>query len=133
MRLDLDVRIDVAQTIAGRLDLPPAEVFRAVNDLTLKVRLLDDVEIDDADAADSRRGQIHAYRRAESARADHQHARRLHFSLSLHADFRHDQVTAVTHDLFVRQLRQVLAHFRLDHRAARNRGNDHERVAVFHR
>src|SRR5262249_10283480 len=37
VRLDLDVRIDVAQPIARRLDFAPAEIFRAVNDLPLQI------------------------------------------------------------------------------------------------
>ena len=56
---------------------------------------VDDVEIDNADAADARRGQIQAQRRAESARADQQHFRLLQLQLAFHAHFRHDQMAAV--------------------------------------
>src|SRR5262249_47973767 len=35
--LDLDVRVDVAQSIARRFDLATAEIFCAVNDLSLQV------------------------------------------------------------------------------------------------
>src|SRR5688572_33425532 len=118
MRLDLDMRIDVAQTISCGFDLATTQIFRAVNDLTLQVRLLDDVEIDDPDPAHARGRQVHSQRRPESARTDHQHARGFQFSLPLHAYFRHDQVAAVTHDLFVRKLRQFLAHFGLNYRAS---------------
>jgi hypothetical protein len=47
----------------------------------------------------------------------HQHARSFQFALPLHADFRHDEVTAVTHYFFVRQFRKRVANFFLDHRA----------------
>ena len=67
--------------------------------LPLQVAEIHDVEIDDADAADAGRRQIHRGRRAEAARADAQHAARLQLALPVHADLRHDQVPAVALDL----------------------------------
>src|SRR5215204_6097171 len=101
VRFDLDVRIDIAQTIARAFDLATAEIFGAVNDLSLKVRLFNHIEVDDADAADTGCREIHSDGRAESASSDHQHARCFQFSLPLHADLGHDQVTAVAQDLLV--------------------------------
>ena len=86
----------------------------------------------DRDPADARGGEVHPDGRTESARTDHQHARGFESSLTRHADLGHDQVTAVTQDLFVRQLRQSLSDVRLDHGASRYRRHDHDRVAVFH-
>ncbi len=101
MSLDLDVRVDVTQTISRGFDLAAAEIFRAVNDLSLQIRFFHNVEIDDTDSPDARCGQIHSHRRAEAARADHQYTRGFETTLPLHADFRHDQVTAVPQNLFV--------------------------------
>src|ERR1044072_7991296 len=39
VRFNLDVRIDIAHTIARRFDFVTPEIFRAVNDLSLQVRL----------------------------------------------------------------------------------------------
>jgi hypothetical protein len=72
-----------------------------VNDLALQIRFFHHVEIDDANPSYTGRREVHSHGRAESARSDHQHARGFQSSLSLHADLRHDQVTAVTENLFV--------------------------------
>ncbi len=76
-----------------------------MNDLSLEIRFFDDVKINDSDAANAGCGEVHSHRRAESAGADHEHARGFEFALTLHADFRHDQVTAVAQDLFVGEFR----------------------------
>jgi len=46
------------ERVAGGFDLGPAYVGGAVNDLALEVRKLDGVEIDQADLADTGRGQV---------------------------------------------------------------------------
>ena len=78
-----------------RFELRPADVGRAVDDLTLQVAEVDDVEVDDAESADARRGEIERRRRAEPAGADAEHARRLQPPLPFLADFRQQQVPAV--------------------------------------
>jgi hypothetical protein len=72
-----------------------------VNDLSLQVRLVNYIEIHDAETPDASRRQVQAERRAEAPRADHQHARRFELPLPLHPDFRHDEVTTVSRDLLV--------------------------------
>ena len=67
----------------------------AVDDLPLQVAEVDDVEVDEAERADAGRGEIERRRRAEPARADAQHARRLQPPLPFLADFGQQQVTAV--------------------------------------
>ena len=61
------------------LQLRPADVGRAVDHLALQVAVVDDVEVDEADAPDAGRGQVQRQRRAEPARADQQHAAALSF------------------------------------------------------
>ena len=78
-----------------------------MDDLALQVAEVDDVEIDDADGADTGGGQIHRGRRTEAAGADAQHAARLQPSLTVDADLRHDQVPAVTFDFVVGELREI--------------------------
>ena len=73
--------------------------------LALQVAEVDDVEVDDADAADARRGHIHGRRRSKSACADAEDASRLQLLLTIHADFRHDQVPRIALDLFRVQFR----------------------------
>src|SRR6185436_7621867 len=90
VRFDLDVRIDVAQTVARGFNLSAAEIFGSVNDLALQIRFFHDIEIDDANPSHTSGCEVHSHRRAESTRSNHQHTRRFQFSLPLHADFRHD-------------------------------------------
>ena len=54
----MDIRIEVVQTVFGRLQLRAADVGRAVQDLPLQVAEIHDVEIDETDPADFRSRQI---------------------------------------------------------------------------
>src|SRR5947209_171150 len=130
---DLHVRVDVVQPVARRLDLRSAHVLRAVDDLPLQVRRVHHVEVHDAERADARRRQVHPRRRSQPPRPDHQHARGLQTPLPLHADLRHDEVSAVARDLFVRECRErggfrlhrrTPLHFLFGRRAAGNRRYD---------
>jgi hypothetical protein len=72
-----------------------------VNHLTLQVAEIDDVEIDDADASNPRRGQIQPRGRAKSARTDAEHAALLELLLPVDTDLRHDEMPAVAFDFVV--------------------------------
>ena len=76
-----------------------------MDDLTLQVRLVDRVEVDDAERADARRGQVKQRRRAEAARAHDEHLRVLQALLPGHADVGDDQVARVALHLIDRQVR----------------------------
>ncbi len=95
--------VDVEDAIPGARQLQPADVLRAVDDLPLQIGVVDHVVVDQAQAADAGRGQIHRQRRAKAARADEQHRRRLQLLLPAHTHFGHDQMAAVALDLLVRQ------------------------------
>ena len=75
-----------------------------MEDLALQVALVDDVEVDEADAADAGRGQVERGGRAEPAGADQQHAAGLQPALPVDPDLGHDQVARVAGDLLARQL-----------------------------
>ena len=124
--VDLDIRIDVAHPVGGRIELLAADVLGAVNHLPLQVGEIHHVEIHQADAADARRRQIQPERRAQAARADQQHLGLLQLQLAFHADFRHDQMAAVAQNLV---FGQRYPGRRSDAgRAARDAGHDRERV-----
>ena len=96
---DVDQRVDLLDRVARALGLGPADVGLPVDDLALQVRLVDRVELDDAERADAGRGQVHEHRRAETAGADGEHLGVLQPLLPVHADVRDDQVAAVPADL----------------------------------
>src|SRR5262249_31903604 len=75
--------------------LAEADVGRRVEQLPLQVAVVHDVEVDDADATHTGRGQIHGRRRAQATGADAEDAPRLDAALPVHADLRHDQAAAV--------------------------------------
>src|SRR5262249_47165701 len=54
----VDQRVDLGDAAARGLGLRPAHVGHPVDDLALQVRLLDPVEVDDAQRADTRGGQV---------------------------------------------------------------------------
>src|SRR5580658_4709813 len=63
--INLNIGIQVAQAIAGCSDFRTAYVFGAEENLALQVGGIHRVEINEADAADSSRGEIEAERRAK--------------------------------------------------------------------
>jgi hypothetical protein len=72
MRDDVDVGIEIADALARGLDLRAADVGRAVEDLAMEVREIDVVEVDEADPADARRGEIRRDGAAEASGADNE-------------------------------------------------------------
>jgi hypothetical protein len=104
VQADVDQRVDLADGVARALGLGPADVGDAVDDLALQVRLVDDVELDDAERADTGGGQVHEHRRAEAARTDGEHLGVLQSLLPVHPDVRDDQVAAVPADLVDREI-----------------------------
>ena len=74
-----------------------------------------------------------AERRAETARADQQHAGLLQLQLPFHADFGHDQVPAVAEDFVFRQTYFVRHGVHLQSRATRNARNNGKRIRIVHR
>jgi hypothetical protein len=107
MSFDFDMRIDVGKSIACRVYFPTADVLRPMNYLPLQIRRVNHIKIDNTQPANARGGKIHPRWRAESAGADHQYARGFQFSLTLHANFRHDQMATVTSNLLIRERRQL--------------------------
>jgi hypothetical protein len=78
-----------------------------VDDLALKVGLVDDVEVDEADGAYPRCGEVEREGSSEAAGADAEDAGCLELLLALHADLGKDEVAGVAGDLFVGELREL--------------------------
>ncbi len=97
----VQVRVDIEQSIAGRVHLGPAHILGAVEQLALQVGDIDRVEIDDADGAHAGCGQVHGRRAAEAARADQQHLAVEQLELAHFADLVEQRVAAVANALFV--------------------------------
>ena len=72
-----------------------------MDDLALKVRVVDGVEVDDAECAYASCGQIEGQWRPQTTRADTQHLRGLELLLTLHANLGHDQVARVAQDFVI--------------------------------
>ena len=108
MGLDRDVRVQPLDQCGRAVDLGPAEVRSAVDDLALQIGERHGVVIDDAERADARRREIEQHRRAEPARADHQHPRAPQRELARSADLAQYDVAGVTLDLLIRQHRLAL-------------------------
>ena len=99
----LDERVHLEDRVLGALGLGAADVGLAVDDLALQVGLVDDVELDDADRADSGGREVQQCRRAETTGSDHQHPGVLQPFLTVQAEVGNDQVTAVAGDLVAGQ------------------------------
>src|SRR5690349_12880592 len=62
IRLDLYIRVNVVQPLGRRLDLGPADIFGAVDYLSLQIGLVNDVKIDQPDSTHTCGGQIKSKR-----------------------------------------------------------------------
>src|SRR5262249_13382000 len=90
--------------VTGGLGLGAADVRLAVDDLALQVRLVDLVELHDAERADARGGQVHQRRRAQAAGSHTEHLGGLQPLLPGHPDVGDDQVAGVPADLVYGEL-----------------------------
>ncbi len=100
------MRVQPGESSSSGLELRDADRIGVVQDLTLQIRELHHVVIDDPDAADSGGSQVERRRRSEPARAHEQHARCSQPSLSLEPDFGDADVAAVAGQLFSCQIRR---------------------------
>ena len=71
-----------------------------MNDLPLQVRQRNHVVVDDAERADAGGGEIEQHRRAEAARADHQHARAAERGLSRPAHLAQHDMAGIAFEFF---------------------------------
>src|SRR5207248_10526791 len=108
---DLDVGVDGLQGLGGGLRLRLANVGGAVKDLALQVAGVDLVEVDDAQGAHAGRRQVKRRRRAQTARAQQEHARVEQLALARATHLGQDQVPGVARDLVGREgPKAVLGH-----------------------
>ena len=98
--LDPHVRIELGNGLLRARNLGGTDVRRVVHDLALQVVERDAIVIDDAEGADAGSGEIHEQRRAQTARADHEHLGRLELLLPLAAHLAQHQVPLVALDFF---------------------------------
>ncbi len=75
-----------------------------MNYLALQVSEVNDVEVHDAQPSHARGGKVKRQRGTQPSRADAEHFRSLQLKLPFHADFRHDEVTAVAKNFVFAQL-----------------------------
>jgi hypothetical protein len=95
--------VERLQLLFGRVELGPAYIFGAVNDLALQIAEVDHVEVDEAQSADARGGEVKGEGRAEASGAHAEHFGGFELLLALHAHFGEDKVAGVALDLVVGQ------------------------------
>ena len=86
MRLDPNVRIDRFESSAGAVNLRRADAIRGVQQLSLEVRQLHAVRIDDAQPTDAGSHQVQRRWGTKAAGADDEHGCLPEALLSCHAD-----------------------------------------------
>jgi hypothetical protein len=94
--LDSDVGIEVFEALLRGDEFGSADVFLAIEDLSLEVRRIDDIEVDESDPADPGSGEIECRRTAEPPRTDDEDGTVLETVLAPDADIREDQVTRIS-------------------------------------
>src|SRR6266571_2431008 len=98
-RFDLDVGIEIREARAGSLALGLANITGAKRDLTLEIREIHNIEINQTELAHARGRKIQAQRRTEPSRADEQHLGVFQSELPVHPNFRHDEMAAIAQNL----------------------------------
>ena len=107
---DMDVGIDILDAIARAIELLASHVLRAVQDLALEIRIVDNVEIDQPKCADAGRGQVKRDRRSEPASANAKHLGRLELFLPLQRYLRHDEMPRITGNFIIAKLDVLESH-----------------------
>jgi hypothetical protein len=97
------MRIEPSQRSIGALHLEPADIMRAVQDLTVQVRQRHDIVVDDRKTADAGASEILQNRRAQTARADNENASVLQLVLARAADPMQDDLAGIALDFFARK------------------------------
>ena len=95
MHLDGGRRVERGNAIGRGLRLAAADIGGGVDGLAREVARLDDVVVDDAERADSGRGERGDDRAAEPAGADHEHAGGREPRLRLRAEARQHEAARV--------------------------------------
>jgi hypothetical protein len=104
---DLDVRVEASDPLPRDLELRPPDVVAAVQDLSLQVRRVDVIEVDEGQLTDAGGGEVHGGRRSQAAGADEEHARGLEPPLAVLAEAGERQMPAVPFDLGRTEGRQI--------------------------
>ena len=94
-RVNLDLRIELRQSIFSRVGFCPAHRRRGMQDLALQIGEIDSIAIGECDASGAARGEIHGCRGAQAASADHQCMCRQQLFLALDADLGQQDMPAV--------------------------------------
>ncbi len=100
---ELDLRIGRPQPLGGGFELAPPDVRFRVENLALEIRPVDEVEIGQAEPADSRRRKIERRRRAQAAHSDDEDAPRRQALLARDPDLGQRQMARITAQVDDRQ------------------------------
>src|SRR5829696_4274108 len=100
----LDVGIYVFDLLVGALYLGTSQVGGAVDDLTLQVRLVHDVEVHDPDGPCARRREIERERAPETTSSHGENLRGLELLLPVEGHLGHYEVPAVASNFLIAQL-----------------------------
>jgi hypothetical protein len=100
---DLHVGVERFQGLSRGLGLRLADAVRRVQDLSLQVRRIDDVRVDDAERPHARGGEVQRRGRPEAAGADEEHLAAKQLLLPGLADLGDEEVAAVALRLLRRE------------------------------
>ena len=95
MQFDVDLRIDVAQSVSRRFQFAASDVLCPVKYLPLQIGKIDGVEVDDANCSHACCRKIEGRRGPQSPSADAQDARCLYSALPVSCHFGHDKVARI--------------------------------------
>ena len=84
-----------------------------MKDLSLQVRKIDYIEVDEADGTDARCREVERHGRTQSTRTNQQHPRLLERALTVLSHLGEEDVAAITYQLFARQLGRLAAPFNI--------------------
>src|SRR5512141_2428338 len=95
MRFQRHFRVEIAKSPEGGIDLVSPHVRGAVQELPVKIRNIDAIEIDHADAAHTCAGEVEGGKTSQPAGPDHEDGRALQLLLPFPADLGKGELPAV--------------------------------------
>src|SRR5215212_2920287 len=103
----MHVRIQVANSVRCGVELRPPDVSGSVNHLSLEIRYVDGIEVDEAERSNSSGCEVKGSRGSESARAHEKNSRTLEAALSFCAYLVENEMTSISSKLVTGQLGEI--------------------------
>jgi len=104
--LHMHERIDIANSVSGGIELRTSDVARSMNDLSLKIGDINDVEVDESQGSNASRSEVKRGRGSKSSRSNQKDTGGFDLPLAFGANLGKHEVATIAAEFIGRELRQ---------------------------